>query len=37
MGRVNDKRAGEFLGISRHTIRKLVRERGIPFYRIGRR
>ena len=37
MGRVNDRAAGELLGVSRHTVRKLVRERAIPHYRVGRR
>ena len=37
MARVNDRGAGELLGVSRHTVRKLVREKAIPYYRIGRR
>jgi excisionase family DNA binding protein len=35
--RVNDRGAGEVLGVSRFTVRKFVRERAIPYYRVGRR
>lgn len=37
MGRLNDRGASEVLGVSRPTIRKMTRERTIPFYRVGRR
>ncbi len=37
MPRVNERGAGEVLGVSRFTVRKLTRERTIPHYRVGRR
>ena len=37
MSMVNDRAAAELLGISRHTVRKLVREKALPHFKIGRR
>jgi len=31
------KEAAPILGVSVFTVRKLVRERAVPFYRVGRR
>jgi excisionase family DNA binding protein len=35
--RLSVEEAAPILGVSRFTLRKLIRQRAVPFYRVGRR